>query len=489
MASAMTSPERRKSPRIPVSRIAYINFEGHNGGIVLNVSHGGLCFHSIIPLPEDGTIRFWFSERGRRIEGESRTVWIDASQNRGGLCFTKLSEEAREQIWNLATGPGTPSAAVPASVHQHGKPGRLHLRLPAPATVRRSFVRTFSGGLVLGIVITTLVAFVYTSQSKIGELLIRVGERLAAKPKVLPQPTPPPNNAIPRSVAAQVTPPSPQPGIPQTSTVSAKDAREPENTLLILPRPLRTTSSPQRVEPRNPAELTAVLPPTPSGIFEKALTSPSAIVVAPKTPVLVPSPNGQANAPGPAPSRIEAKATVETATTPAVAPVLSDQMYFEVGKFKEQLWAKEQTERLAQLGFPASIVQKGRLWMNSFHVLVGPYPDSAEAETMHRNLLMRGFEAHPFERGARDFILPSRLTLQGADVPAGESSIHWESYANDVRVKFEQNYLLVATAKAKWIGVSGKHDRNATVYIQNRDGSRTLVELRFEGMSRSLVFH
>jgi hypothetical protein len=492
MASAITSPERRSSPRMPVSRIAYLNFEGHNGGIILNVSNGGLCFHSIIPLPENGTIRFWVSERGARIEGEGRLVWMDASQNRGGLCFTNMSEEGREQVWDLATGPGARLAAVPAaSVHEHAKtelPDSRRLRLPEPRPVHPSLFRTFSGGLILGIVITTGIAVVYSSHGKIGELLIRLGERLAATPKVPSQPTPPANNVIPPSVAAQVAPPSPQRGIPQSPIVPTRDAREPQNSLLILPRPLQTTSPPGPAESKPSVELTAPLLPSPSGIFDKAPTLPGAIASTPKISVLVPSTNVPDKAPGPPPPRTELRTTVEAAATPATSRVLSDQMYFEVGKFKEQLWAKEQTDKLAQLGFPASIVQKGRLWMNSFHVLVGPYPDSTEAETVHRNLLMRGFEAHPFERGSRNFILPPRLTLQGSDVPAGESSIRWESYASDVRVKFEHNYSVVATPKARWVGVNGKHGRNATVYIQNRDGSRTLVELRFEGMNRSLVF-
>jgi hypothetical protein len=30
-------------------------------------------------------------------------------------------------------------------------------------------------------------------------------------------------------------------------------------------------------------------------------------------------------------------------------------------------------ETLAQSGFQAVVVRKGRLWMNSYHVLVGPF--------------------------------------------------------------------------------------------------------------------
>ena len=64
----MNGPERRLTPRKTAERFAYINIEPRNGGSVLNVSEGGLCFHSIAPIQRIETIRFWFREHDRRIE-------------------------------------------------------------------------------------------------------------------------------------------------------------------------------------------------------------------------------------------------------------------------------------------------------------------------------------------------------------------------------------------------------------------------------------
>jgi len=67
----MKGLERRQTPRTTIETHAYINIEPNNGGIVLNVSSGGLCFHSFDPVKRNGTIRFWFSDHNQRIDAEA----------------------------------------------------------------------------------------------------------------------------------------------------------------------------------------------------------------------------------------------------------------------------------------------------------------------------------------------------------------------------------------------------------------------------------
>src|ERR1700731_3042622 len=105
----MTGPERRQTPRTTMDKHAYINIEPNNGGIVLNVSDGGLCFHSFDPVRKNGTIRFWFSQQNQRIEADADLAWTDATQ-KGGLRFTALPDEAREQIRKWISQPGEPIA-------------------------------------------------------------------------------------------------------------------------------------------------------------------------------------------------------------------------------------------------------------------------------------------------------------------------------------------------------------------------------------------
>ena len=112
----MVRTERRQAPRMTVKGLAYVNLERDNGGIILNISEGGLCFQSTAPVQCTETIRFWFSYRSQRIEAdvgknEAQTrdapgfietggelAWTDDAQKRGGLRFTNLPPEARKQI-------------------------------------------------------------------------------------------------------------------------------------------------------------------------------------------------------------------------------------------------------------------------------------------------------------------------------------------------------------------------------------------------------
>src|SRR6516165_2898116 len=94
--------ERRQTPRMTVEGLAYVNLEPDNGGIILNISEGGLCFHSTTPVQQTAKVRFWFAQRNHRvaaggrlawteetgsgfIEAESELAWTDETRIRGGL--------------------------------------------------------------------------------------------------------------------------------------------------------------------------------------------------------------------------------------------------------------------------------------------------------------------------------------------------------------------------------------------------------------------
>jgi hypothetical protein len=162
--------------------------------------------------------------------------------------------------------------------------------------------------------------------------------------------------------------------------------------------------------------------------------------------------------------------------------------YFEVGKFKNNLLADNVANTLGQLGFHAAVVQKGRLWMNSYSVLVGPYGDNRDAEGARKDLMLHGFNPRAFEKGSRDFRLPLALTLNGTQVPVGNYTISWESYSPDAVVKFVRDYDVVVTAEGKWMKSDLTYPLNAIVWRNSVDGSRTLLEIRFGGMNRALVF-
>ncbi len=202
-------PERRQTPRTAMERLASINIEPNNGGIILNVSGEGLCFHSIAPVEQNGRVRFSLLENNRRIDAGGELAWMDEAQKVGGLRFTTLPVEAREQIHNWIRQPGVPLDEHEESASAVPLPGALPglntarfdaktgpgSSVPLAAALLRLRARIklsgFSGGLATGLLISLLVTSVLLFQAyrrQFGESLIHWGERLAAKSEAPKQP-------------------------------------------------------------------------------------------------------------------------------------------------------------------------------------------------------------------------------------------------------------------------------------------------------------
>jgi len=95
----MMPPERRLSTRKTPEQLAYISLPYNNGGIVIDVSEGGLGFHAIAPVDADGPIHFRFAiDSAARVAAVGELAWKDKTGKTGGLRFTELPEEIRERI-------------------------------------------------------------------------------------------------------------------------------------------------------------------------------------------------------------------------------------------------------------------------------------------------------------------------------------------------------------------------------------------------------
>ena len=132
--SSVTTLDRRQSPRTKLVEIAYIGMGPENGGLVLDVSDGGLSFHSVAPVRQAETIDFLLSSRGHnRIEGSGEVVWTNDMKTVCGLRFTSLSAGAREYLYNwtnqsrmaVAARKQGVSPAPPANPHQKSRPPHL----------------------------------------------------------------------------------------------------------------------------------------------------------------------------------------------------------------------------------------------------------------------------------------------------------------------------------------------------------------------------
>jgi cell division protein FtsN len=67
-------------------------------------------------------------------------------------------------------------------------------------------------------------------------------------------------------------------------------------------------------------------------------------------------------------------------------------IYFEVGSFKDIIWAEHASEALTQQGFSTLLIHKSLLWMDSYQVLVGPYGTGDDTASVRKQLTERGFK-------------------------------------------------------------------------------------------------
>jgi hypothetical protein len=362
-------------------------------------------------------------------------------------------------------------------------------RVPAP-------LRGFSGGLATGLLVSALVGapFLFHSyRGQLGESLIQWGERFAGRPRAQMQTmSPAPQAVSPTPQAVLPTPETVSPAVLAVSpTPAAIPVPRPEK---LLPLPLASPAKPQqaKLEPAGPATATTIAaggpaPKVPATAGAAAISSTPATLSLPTT-ALVPNSN-------PIPGKPTPVLQLEPVSRPrghaqdssGESAGSTSEMYFEVGKFKDAFWAYKATDNLTQLGFRATVIQKGRLWMNAYYVLVGPYSDN-QAEGARKNLASRGYKPQAFERGSRNFRLRSSLTLNGTQMPDGDCTILWESYGTHAIVKFVQDNYVGATADGKWVKRAVRYERDALVYRRNDNGSQTLLELQFAGMGQALVF-
>jgi serine/threonine protein kinase len=68
--------------------------------------------------------------------------------------------------------------------------------------------------------------------------------------------------------------------------------------------------------------------------------------------------------------------------------------YLEVGSFKDAIWGDNAVEQLSRSGFHAESIHKSRLWMQSYHVQVGPFNTREDLEAAEKKLTAQGFEPH-----------------------------------------------------------------------------------------------
>jgi PilZ domain len=121
----------RAHARRRILPIGYVELGQENGGVLLNLSEGGLAVRSPLPLVsrEFTGIRFQAPKSQAWLTASGRIVWLSDSKKEGGIQFTELPGDARQQIhkWACADSDLEDGGQnLPASSHEGREPsGRI----------------------------------------------------------------------------------------------------------------------------------------------------------------------------------------------------------------------------------------------------------------------------------------------------------------------------------------------------------------------------
>jgi hypothetical protein len=147
--------ERRSTHRERPEELSYVHFEPDGGGIVVNASEQGLAFHVAAALRQLGPIRLSLSPNPmQQIKLAAEIAWLDQAKKSGGLRFTELTADARNQIrqWLAQTkGSETPDrkSGIPSGAPKEETDRCVHARnrtpdLPSPTPALGNAMRALA---------------------------------------------------------------------------------------------------------------------------------------------------------------------------------------------------------------------------------------------------------------------------------------------------------------------------------------------------------
>jgi cell division septation protein DedD len=385
----MMERERRLSDRKTLNPLPYINLPGDNGGLVLDISEQGLRFRATAPVEQTGPILFWFTAHSNLIAGIAELAWTDETKKNGGLRFTQLPYNAREQIRKWPYEPAfRPSFSQDLTLHIPAADGASargisleDSNIPPMAedtftrktpeaesfeavlretqrsleeSVRpekeflpwetylkpnwRPMARTICA-VLLGIIIPT---FAYMHHRDVGQWLVRVGMKLSG----------------------------------QVSTVAAATS---------TPLPLTQVKIPSLSVMNPSASLSLLAPPAPVPTAKAEAPKEKA----PAAPASVPAKTESAKEKAPVLSVAKEDAAEAQAAKPATNR--GTQLIVQVAALEKEDDARSLAESLRQKNFKASV---STLPGDSlFRVTLGPYQDAASARSLVGKLKKAGIPA------------------------------------------------------------------------------------------------
>ncbi|HEY6465394.1 MAG TPA: TonB family protein [Candidatus Acidoferrales bacterium] len=111
----LPSPDRRQNARHSSNSLSYVHLDESNGGILINLSEGGLAVHAAMSVMEDDLprVRLQMPRSAKWLETSARVVWSSDSRRMVGVEFLELQEDTRKQICEWLAHEAGENDAVP----------------------------------------------------------------------------------------------------------------------------------------------------------------------------------------------------------------------------------------------------------------------------------------------------------------------------------------------------------------------------------------
>jgi TonB family protein len=120
------SAERRLHYRRTPASLAYVEMGEDNGGIILNLSEGGLALQTVVAVTDEhlSRLRFQLSSACDWVNASGRVVWNGESKKVAGIRFLNLPETVRVRIrnWISLEGSDREFEEKQAGIRENGKP-------------------------------------------------------------------------------------------------------------------------------------------------------------------------------------------------------------------------------------------------------------------------------------------------------------------------------------------------------------------------------
>lgn len=95
--------------------------------------------------------------------------------------------------------------------------------------------------------------------------------------------------------------------------------------------------------------------------------------------------------------------------------------------------------------------------------------------------------ASALAKNERRLTITNNASIGGKTLQAGNYKVDWVSHSPEATLTFYSGKEAVVTVEGKWVDRGSEYKQNAVLYENHPDGSRSIIEIRFAGMTQALV--